>query len=384
MIDMFSARTAEIDDVEDAVQEIKDQIDFSQLKQNSCGILYCSLDFVESGVAAAVCDALPFDVIGMTTLASADTHGYGIYELTLTILTSDDVRFMAGISGAIDEQNYKDEISRLYTGMRATVDDDPAMILSFIPHLRDVAGYEVVDTMDAACHGIPIWGSITNSVDFTYGTVATIYNGQTPRSGLAMLFINGPVDPQFIVCSIPERNITNSRGIITKSKGPILYEVNDMPIMDYLRFIGLEVDRENITTVPLLLYYDNADAYVALGFYTLFDDGSVLTGGPMPEGTPFVVGYIDEAGIHASANEAIDKIAAIKDRRTTLMLPCITRYIMLSPNQEDELKLICERMTEAGRPFTMAYSGGEICPMPDANGKLRNRFHNYSFSACVL
>ncbi len=384
MIEMLSARTSEIDEIKDAVEEIMSQIDSAKLKKNSCGLIYCSLDFVESGVVKAICDELPFNVIGMTTLASADEHGYGIYELTLTILTSDDVSFTAGISESIEQYNYKEEIETLYTRIRSRVKDDPALILSFIPHLTDVAGYEIVETMDSVCNGIPIWGSITTSVDFTYGTVATIHNGEILRSGLAMMFINGPIQPKFIVCSIPERNITNSRGIITKSKGPILQEVNDMPIMDYLKSIGLEVDSENITTVPLLLYYDNSDEYVALGFYTLFEDGSVLTGGPMPENTPFVVGYIDEDGINDSANEAIDKILAIKDRQATLMLPCITRYIMLSPNQEEELKLIHSRFNEGGLPFAMAYSGGEICPVPDARGKLHNRFHNYSFSACVL
>ncbi len=384
MIEMLSARTQEIDEVEDAVEEIKSQIDFTKIKKNSCGLLYCSMDFVESGVAKAICEAMPFCVIGSTTLASADEHGYGIYNLTLTILTSDDVVFTAGISDAIEQNNYQQEIHRLYTRIRGQVKDDPALILSFIPHLRDVAGYEVVEAMDKVCNGIPLWGSITNSVDFTYGTVATIYNGEILRSGLAMLLINGPVEPKFILCSIPERNITNSRGIITKSHGSILYEVNDMPIMDYLQSIGLEVDSENITTVPLLLYYDNTDEYVALGFYTLFEDGSVLTGGPMPEGTPFVVGFIDDAGIKESANQGIDRILALKNRQVTLLLPCITRYIMLSPNQEDELKLICNRMTESGLPFAMAYSGGEICPMLGADGKLHNRFHNYSFSACVF
>ncbi len=384
MIEMFSARTSEIDEVEDAVKEIKAQLNFEKLKKNSCGLLYCSLDFVESGVVRAICDTMPFSVIGMTTLASADGHGYGIYDLTLTILTSDDVSFTAGISDVIEQNNYRSEIEQLYAKLRNQVDEEPALLISYIPHQRDVAGYEVVAAMDEICNGIPIWGSITNSVDFTYGTVATIYNGETLRSGLAMMLINGPVEPNFIVCSIPERNITNSRGIITKSSGPILYEVNDMPIMDYLKSIGLEVDSENITTVPLLLYYDNSDEYVALGFYTLFEDGSVLTGGPMPEGTPFVVGYIDEDGINESANMGINKILQIKDRQATLMLPCITRYIMLSPNQEDELKLIGKRLGESGMPFAMAYSAGEICPMVDPEGKLHNRFHNYSFSACVL
>ncbi len=384
MIEMYTARTSEIDEIEVAIEELKSQIDFQKLKKNSGGLLYCSLDFVESGVAKAVCDIMPFDVIGMTTLASADEHGYGIYELTLTILTSDEVSFTAGLSGSIKPDTYHQEIELLFSELRGKVSEDPALILSFIPHMRDVAGYEIVDAMDSVCGGIPIWGSITTSVDFTYGTVSTIYNGEILRSGLAMMFINGPVEPHFIICSIPERNVTNSRGIVTKSNGSILYEVSDMPIMDYLKSIGLEVDSENITTVPLLLYYDNADEYVALGFYTLFEDGSVLTGGPMPENTPFVVGYIDEAGIHESANIGFDRILALTDRQATLLLPCITRYIMLAPNQEDELKLICKRLTVPGKPFAMAYSGGEICPMLGADGKLHNRFHNYSFSACVL
>ncbi len=384
MIEMFSARTSEIDEIEDAVAEIKSQIDFSKLKKNSGGLLYCSLDFVESGVAKAICNEMPFNVIGMTTLASADEHGFGIYELTLTILTSDDVSFVAGMSEAIAQDNYQDEIKQLFENVRAQVEDDPALILSFIPHVRDVAGYEIVNAIDTICDGIPIWGATTNSVDFTYGTVATIFNGETLRDGVVMMLLNGPVKPRFVVYSLPERNVTNSRAIITKSNGPVLHEVNDMPIMDYLRSIGLEVDRENITTVPLLLYYDNAEEYVALGFYTLFEDGSVLTGGPMPENTPFVVGYIDETGIHESANDGIEKICAFADRQVTLLLPCITRYIMLSPNQEDELKLIYNKLTESGKPFAMAYSGGEICPLPGSDGRLHNRFHNYSFCACVL
>jgi len=384
MIKMYTARTSEIDEIKEAISEIKSQIDFKALKKNSGGIIFCHIDFIESGMVAALCKELPFNVIGMTSMAGADAHGYGLYDLTLTVLTSDEVSFEVGMSDSINSSNYKDEADKLYKNVRSKTKDDPKMIFTFMPYVRDVSGYEVVAAMDKSCHGIPMWGSITNNIDFNYETVQTICNGKSLSAGIAMMFLNGEVEPNFIVYSIPERNIGHSRAVITKSKGAILYEVNDMPILDYLKKIGLIVNKENITTTPLMVYYAGAKEPVALGFYTLFDDGSVLTGGEMPVGTSFSVGSIDAPGIFESAEAGLKKILEIKERKATLLLPCVTRYIMLSPDQERELRLIEEKLAKSGSPFMMGYSGGEICPMLGADGKLHNRFHNYTFCAIVL
>lgn len=384
MIKMYTARTSEIDEIDEAISEIKSQIDFTALKKHSGGLIFCHIDFVNSGVVAALCDELPFNVIGMTSMVSADEHGYSLFDLTLTVLTSDEVTFEAGMTSNINTENYATEVDQLYNDIRSRVDGDPAMIFTFMPYLRDVAGYEVVAAMDAACHGIPLWGSITNNIDFNYETVQTICNGANRPAGVAMMFVNGPVEPKFIVSSIPERNIANNRAIITESTGAVLRGINDTPVLDYLANIGLIITKENITTTPLMIYYDETAEPVALGFYTLFEDGSVLTGGEMPVGTSIAVGSIDSQGIFESAEDGLKQILNLKDRQATLLLPCVTRYIMLAPDQESELRLITETLTESGQPFMMGYSGGEICPMPDRNGKLRNRFHNYTFCACII
>jgi len=384
MVSMYVARTSEIDEIDIAIEEIKSQIDFSALKKNSGGIIYCHIDFVDSGVVAALTKELPFSVIGMTSMAMACEHGYGLYDLTLTVLTSDEVTFETGMTNPINKDNYIEEINNLYTSLRKNVKDDPALIISFMPYIRDVSGYEVVEAMDETVNGIPIWGAISNNVDFNYETVQTICNNRQLRAGLAVMFINGPIKPQFIVSSIPERNISDNRAIITKSEGAILSEVNDMPVLEYLKNRGLIITKENITTIPFLIYYDNADEPVALGFYTLFDDGTVLTGGKMPAGTSFAVGSIDAEGIFESAEAGIKQILQIPERNVTLLLPCVTRYIMLAPNQESELELITKQLNESGLPFAMGYSGGEISPMKDANGKQKNLFHNYTFCACVF
>ena len=93
MVTMYTARTSEIDEIDEAINEIKDQIDFDSLKKKSGGLIFCHIDFVESGVVTALCEQLPFNVIGMTSMASADEHGYSLYVLTLTALTSDEVTF---------------------------------------------------------------------------------------------------------------------------------------------------------------------------------------------------------------------------------------------------------------------------------------------------
>ena len=384
MIQMYTARTAEADELQYAMEEIQEHIDFSLLKKNSCGILLCHMDFIESGMVTALCEALPFPAIGMTSMASADARGHSLFELTLTVLTSDDVTFEVGMTDNITRVNYQQEVENLYAELRSRVPSDPAMILTLAPHVYDVAGYEVLAVMDAACNGIPIWGSITSGVDFAYEAVQTVCNGKHLQRGLAMMLLHGPVEPKFVVSSLPERNITNNRAIITKSKGSTLYEINGMPVLDYLATVGLVINKENITTTPFMVYYEADKQPVALGFYTLFDDGSVLTGGELPEGTSFAVGSIDAEGIVDSAQTALKQMLTYQERQATLLFPCVTRYIMLAPQQERELNLIGESLGKSGSPFMMGYSGGEICPMPGPDGTLRNRFHNYTFSACIL
>lgn len=384
MITMHTARTSEIDEVDLAVSELTSALDFAALKKHSCGLIFCHIDFVESGVVEALCRALPFDVIGMTSMAGMDAHGYGLFDLSLTVLTSDEVSFTAGMTNGINHDNYVSEIDALYRTLRGRAESDPALIFTFMPYMRDVAGYEVVAAMDAACGGVPLWGSITNNIDFNYETVQTICNGKALPAGVAMMFVNGPVEPKFVVSSIPERNIANKRAVVTKSEGAILREINGLPVLEYLTDIGLVVTKENITATPLMVYYEGAEEPVALGFYTLFEDGSVLTGGEMPVGTSFAVGSIDAEGIFESARDGLRRIAELKDREAILLLPCVTRYIMLAPDQESELRLIHEELSKDGKPFMMGYSGGEICPMPGRDGKPRNRFHNYTFCACIL
>lgn len=391
MITMYTARTQEIDDVEAAIAEIKSQIDFSLLKKHTGGIIFCEIDAIESGMISALCKALPFDVIGMTSMGSACSKGHGFFDLSLTVLTSNEVSFMAGMSNSITHDNFENEIDTLYKNMRGKVNADPSLIISFMPMNGEIAGYKFVVAADKSTKGIPIWGSFASSMNIVdYRTVGTFFcrNSEFGLGGITMLFMNGPITPKFVINSLPEYNISKTRGVVTKSDGATVQEINDIPALDYFSNMGIQVTAENVRATPLIVYHNGRTEPVALAFYTVNEDGSILVGCAVPEGCSVAVGGISADTITESCNLGLDDILAIKERDAVLMLPCVSRGVMMVPNQDDELRLVKERLTQENVPFVMGYAGGEICPVystgRDGTVTVKNQFHNYTFCACVL
>ena len=79
MIQMMTAFTTEVDEIDDALNEILGQLNLGALKKNSAGIITCHSDFADSGLIEALAERLPFDTIGATTMASANAHGMSMY-----------------------------------------------------------------------------------------------------------------------------------------------------------------------------------------------------------------------------------------------------------------------------------------------------------------
>jgi hypothetical protein len=384
---MQTAYTTEIDEVEEAVEAILGQLDLDALKKHSAGILNVCYDFVESGIVRALCARLPFAVIGMTTMASACKTGSGRYGLCLTVLTSDVVTFTTACTPSLTHDNYEEAIRSTYNAARDTLPGDPAFIVSFIPYMRDVNGAELVNSFSASCHDVPVWGSMTIGMDMSFEQCRTIRNEEAEQFALAMLLVYGPVEPEFIVTSIPERNIRENRGMITESDGYTVKAVNGMPILSYLDSIGITLfDSIGITlhiSVPLMVYYEGASRPVALGIFTIDDEGNALCGGYVPEGALVAVGAIDPKGIMETAKESVARLSRGGKKDGILMFPCGSRYFMLAPNQDNEIRCVSAMLGD-DVPYMLGYSGGEVCPVRDADGKWRNCFHNYTFSACTF
>jgi len=257
--------------------------------------------------------------------------------------------------------------------------------VTLFPNLKHLSGMDLHKTLDKICGGIPIWGGAATHTDTSYDHCFTFRNGDLHNDCVAMLLVHGPIDPEFVVISMPLRNIQKNQGKITSSDGCLLKEINGIPATKYLReSLGVTLLSNAPLITPLIVYYKDTPEPVALAIYSDNDDGSISCGGEVPEGAAVAIGEITIESIMTSAEEALDQVLGCGRRNGLLALPCVSRHVMLF-NHEDELDLIAGKM-EASKvmPYMAGYCGGEMCPVRDKNGILRNRFHNFTFSACVL
>ena len=385
MVQMMTAYTTEVDEVEDALNEILGQIDLGALKKNSVGIITCHFDFTEAGFLGELCKKLPFDVIGMTTMASSDRHGISMYALSLTVLTSDDVLFETVMSGPLNRDNYREQMETTYSDAVKKLPGKPSLIITFFPYLYDLSGALMHRAFDDVCGGVPFWGSLATNSDVSYEHCNVFRGGDVTVNGMVMILMHGPVDPEFIVVSIPTQNIRKDRGKITDSEGCMLKKIDGIPAWKYLENRGVAIMKDASITTPLMVYYEGSTVPVALAVYTVNDDGSLLCGGEMTTGASIAVGEITSEGILSTAEEGMTRLQDCGKKNGAIFLPCVTRYVMLVPDHDGELKLVDSRL-ENGKvmPFMAGYSGGEICPVRDESGVLQNRFHNFTFSICAF
>ncbi|MDR1929802.1 MAG: FIST C-terminal domain-containing protein [Treponema sp.] len=384
MIEMRTAHTTEIDDIDDALEELLGQLNTAGLKKNSVGILCTGYDFIETGVTAALCERLPFKVIGMTVMAGASGDAFGVYRLDLAVLTSDDVLFETAVTPPLTGDNYEAEIAAAYNEARGKLPGDPAFIISFFPFIGALSGADILKSFDKTAGGVPIWGSVSSDMDMSYVHCRTVWSGGADKSVLAMTLVHGPVTPEFVVTAIPERNMRDSSAIVTESEGCTIKKVNGMRFDKYLESVDLvmRVGKES-TTIPLVINYGDGSKPVTVAIYAMSEDGSAVCGGEVPQGSVLIIGQIDGDGILETAGESVSQLLNTGKKNGLLMFPCVSRYIMLSPRQDEEMKLAVESF--GGKlPYLMGYSGGEICPVLGKDGRYYNRYHNYTFSACIF
>lgn len=65
-----------------------------------------------------------------------------------------------------------------------------------------------------------------------------------------------------------------------------------------------------------------------------------------------------------------------------LSYSCIARYLALGADNTAEGQAVKDVIKNAR--YLFACSSGEICPLPDAEGRLKNHYHNYTNVFCRL
>jgi hypothetical protein len=387
MIKLITASTLEIDDLDAAMEELQSQLaNAGGFLKHSVGIVACYYEFVETGVVGALCEALPFDVIGCTVLGSAVNGRCGLELLSLSVLTSDDVRFATSFSEAIEKDNVETPIARAYAEARGKLSGDPSFIFALAPIMTDVSGDNMLSRLNAVGGGIPVFGTLSNDTSLTYENSMVFRNGESHRNRAALLLMEGAVNPRFFTTSISEKNIQQRTAIVTDAEGALLKTVDNMPGLKYLASLGVETHGlAAVTTLPFLIDYGDGTKPVAFSMYAFTEEG-IFCGGNIPIGAKIAIADVDYNSVMETAETTVSQALADAKKNGAdfiLAIPCFTRGLVISPNSEAEMKKTLEMIGDT-LPFMLLYSGGEMCPVYNERRETVNRFHNLTYTLVVF
>ena len=378
MVRLLTAHTLEAYEFDIALAEILEMLDMeNNCLKNSAGFLFCHPDFIETGVAQSIAKALPFEVVGATTVCNLTEGLRDLAGLTLSVITSDTVEFSAAsLPGCSGEE----DIAKVYEAASVGRSGVPSLIF---PFATTAGGDIAVNVLDKLTGGqTPLFG--TNAVDNTADAsqAVTMHNGNIFNKGLAILAAWGEMDVRFVVSEVSEDFIQKQHAVITKSEGHLIHAINDISPSDYLNSIGISLEQAdgNLHAIPFFVDFCDGTKPAGRVFYKMTPEGYIITGGVIPENSTMAVGSLDAEDIRNLTNKTIENILSTGNSKGVLLFPCVSHFWIL---ETTPFELIQDKIDE-NVPYHLFYSGGEICPVYDSAGKMHNRFHSFTCTACIF
>jgi hypothetical protein len=385
MIKMLTASTRRVDDAKAAVEEVLERLDLPKRRlENSLGIFAYHPDFADSGVVEALAAALPFDTIGETTSSSAIDGASGDEILTVSVLTSDDVFFRAGMSRAITKDSSV-PARELYSRIVPPEMGRPSLLLAFAPLIENVGGDEIVATIDELSGGVPLFGALAASPHLDFSRVETFANGKRSANGLVIAAIFGKVAPRFYVTTIPEDRTVRGLALITQAERNRIERINGFVPINYLERIGLAENGRFISDIiysPFVLTLKDGSQVVRAA-YKVTDEGDILTYSNVPRGARASFSEINADFVIQSTKETIARVVSESNAENALIVSCGGRRLVLGERKDAEMKEIAGDIGHL-LSYQFVYSLGEICPVKNNQGQKANNFHNYTLIVCAF
>jgi hypothetical protein len=385
MIKMLTAYTEEIDDVEAAVSSLLEQLNPGKnLLKNSAALVHCYHEFAESGILEALDKELEFPIVGTTTMALGIPGTTGDMGLSLTVLTSDDIRFSSGAGEPVGSGEIAKSVTDLYKKVTMGFEEKPSMVFAFPPLLKGEGqggDFFTAELDKASGGGIPLFGTlpITNEADERMSRV--LYGGKSYESSMALLACYGSLKPEFYTVAVTEKALQSKRAKITGAKMNVIESINNMPAGKYLESVGLSFS--SLSYMPIVIYPEDGSKVFRAGLKFL-DNSALLVTGMVPLNAEISFSSIDDKDVLESTAALLKTVSQkTAEGRSVLIYACCSRFWILGPRWQEESGKAAACIKDT-IPWHFAYSGGEVFPSILAGGKTVNNLQNYSVIVCVL
>lgn len=386
MVETHSLFTSEIDDSDLAREDILAQLASISLRKHSVGIVICHYDFVTGGVVRELMGALPFPLAGVTTFYQAAPQADGLFELTITVLTSDDVRFSLACSDNIAPQASCAELVRAtYREAFDVYKEAPGLVLSFLSPNRPISGDEYLRLLDDASGGVPSFGAVSIGDDTAGSNVFVFCQDKISEGGFAVLLLVGDVKARFYHGNYKTEKLLEMAATVTRANGTVVEELNGQPAAAFLRNNSIldDSEKDNVSNVPYLFKAPGEAKLIARTLGGFDPAGPLTFFAEIPEGSLLRIGTVNIQDLLDVAKKVVSQaVSENRDASGLLIFSCLGRYVTLGLAPTAEMEYMRNAIPE-NMPFVACYAGGEICPVPLAKGPA-NCYHNASFVVCAL
>ncbi len=379
-----TAHTEELDDIDAAVAEVHAALRPDDFGPNALGVIACTYDFAEEGVAARIAESLPFPTVGIESTDCAVGDASGSILFTIMALGGDDAFFSLACSeplGANPEHALADMCRQAVDGLGGR---EPAFGLAFAPMLESINDETIGPQLEAARPGLPFFGTLSvRYYDSLYRPAAVFHDNAAWYDRATVALVAGDVTPVLGMATLPKNRILKQKAVITRADGNVVIEVNNRPVIDYLDSLGMVQGGKvpGLHAFPIIIDESDDTLPETRSVLEISPEGYLVCGGTMPEGSVLSIGAQDKDSVLETAGDLFSRYDG--EFAAGLFYSCHSRGLALGLDVTAEFDLLQERF--AGKfPVMMAYSGGEICPRRGADGEYHNMSHSDTLVACGL
>lgn len=388
-----------IDNVEEAVEELLEQASDFEFLKNSIAVVYIEQDVEFEELYQGLKGKWDFPIVGTTAMGMiVENVGYSSEGISVLLLTADDCSFVTGVTSKINKSNYAEEITKVYNDLSAKVNHEEKLILAYASSIssnEDPSGDDYVNILNDISNGKPVFGGLSSD-NFNFRSSKVLYDGQVIQSSMIIILISGNIHPTFISMNSIENRALFSY-TITKSEGNQVYKLGDDSFVDMLTREKIGTDKEEVEADFLLSPFvvsikqpDGEYVEAARNLSKLnHQDGSGTFLGDMPEGSILGIGIIGKEDVQHSVEVAWSKIKELLkeseyEYSTVLITTCAARFLALASNIQAEAQ-ICNENVPEGCSLLGMYAYGEFCPVTSKKtGDSYNLFHNFTFTVVAL
>jgi len=384
---------AEADDTELALVDLKEQLSKVNLLKNTIGIVSVNPEYVQPGIYSAVAKAVPFPLVGMTTLSQTANGKTGTFLLSIMALTSDTCEFAYGTSDIITKENDAVELTqKCYKNILSKLEGTVRLVFLYAPYTEYRCTNEYIRAISAVDGRVPVFGSLANAdMVNLFDEMKTICCERCFSDRLVMLLISGDISPEFYIGSVSkEAVVMPDIGEVTDARDNHVMKINDISVGSFFEKIGYFVgDARNQGLLTSIFIVDTKDetgnivSSTSRGILSLNDE-VVIFGGSVPVGSVLSLATTTKDIVLTTAKDVAAQIKENCSGKTVLMYSCIGRRFSLLDEPIREYEVLNEHLSNSGFNYLASCSCGEICPTSVTETAAYNSEHNQALIACVF